>query len=106
MKFNKHVVDGKVAVLVSKGYGAGWSTWASNGEEVAVLFDDDIVKAVLKEDFDEVDRICHVKYPDFYTGGIDGLGVQWVEVGTLFRINEYDGAESLELFYEGSYVVA
>lgn len=40
MKFNKHVVYGKVAVLISTGYGAGWSTWASNGEEVAVLFDE------------------------------------------------------------------
>lgn len=40
--------DGKIAVLISPGYGAGWSTWALEEEDVeALLFDDKIVKAVL-----------------------------------------------------------
>ena len=30
---NKVIRDGKVAVVVSPGFGAGWSTWAFRGEE-------------------------------------------------------------------------
>ena len=106
MKANKHIVNGKVAILVSRGYGAGWSSWASNGEEQDVLFDEDIVKAVLAEDFDSVENICSVKYPDFYTGGINGLEVCWLDAGTMFRIGEYDGAESVEIFDKSSYIIA
>lgn len=39
--------DGKIAVLISPGYGAGWSTWAPEKDVEALLFDAKIVKAVL-----------------------------------------------------------
>lgn len=39
--------DGKVAVLISPGYGAGWSTWASDEDVEFFLFDATMVKAVL-----------------------------------------------------------
>lgn len=52
----KRVVrDGKVAVLVSPGYGAGWSTWAA-GEEV--MFCPEIVAAV--EAKKTLDEICAI----------------------------------------------
>lgn len=39
--------DGKVAVLISPEYGAGWSTWVSEEDEEALLFDTQMVQAVL-----------------------------------------------------------
>ena len=43
---DKVIRDGKVAVLVSYGYGAGWSTWNSARSD-SLLFDPDIVQMVL-----------------------------------------------------------
>jgi hypothetical protein len=37
------------------------------------------------------------EYPDTYLGGADGLYVRWVQEGKEFIIDEYDGAESLTL---------
>lgn len=39
--------DGKVAILFSPEYGAGWSTWVSEEDEEALLFHTQIVKEVL-----------------------------------------------------------
>jgi hypothetical protein len=36
-------------------------------------------------------------YPDVYCGGADDLSIQWLPVGTAFRIHEYDGSESVEI---------
>jgi hypothetical protein len=38
-----------------------------------------------------------LKYPEVFKGGMMDLEIQWIPVGTEFRINEYDGAESVEL---------
>ena len=32
---------------------------------------------------------------EVFTGGRDGLYIKWVPEGTKFRIDEYDGAESI-----------
>jgi len=42
---NKVIVDGKVAVLYSPGYGAGWFSW-HNVEEL--IYDPEVVKLVEK----------------------------------------------------------
>lgn len=100
MTQQKYIRDGKVAVLISVSHGAGWSTW--NEDYPGMLWDTQIVDIVLADlDFDEmyakVNEICAIKYPEAYTGGIDGLAVQWIPLGTQFRVREYDGAESIEL---------
>lgn len=92
----KLVKNGLVAVLVSPGYGAGWSTW--NKEKPEMLFDPEIVQLI--EEAASTIRIeaqAAVSYPDCYIGGVDDLIVQWIPQGTQFRINEYDGDESLEI---------
>ena len=102
---NKVIRDGKVAVLVSPGYGAGWSTWATarggeDGEDVTdfMLFDSILVNMVeCKESAEEIETYVRLKYPDVYCGGADGLTIQWLPVGTAFRIHEYDGSESVEI---------
>jgi len=92
--------DGKIAVLVSAGYGAGWSTWNTVDEELAeaLLFDADVVKMVLEDREDEIEAFVTEKYKDndwLVTGGAKDLFVEWVNKGERFVIDEYDGAEHL-----------
>lgn len=90
---NKLIRDGKVAVLVSPGYGAGWSSW--NPEYVKeMLFDAEIVEALLEDRYSDLEKLAEEKWPNAYIS-IDDLRVEWVPVGTEFRIEEYDGSERL-----------
>ena len=93
--FEKHIVDGKVAILYSPGFGAGWSTWAYGDSEQAMAMDRDLVLAFLNGGVDALVKITEQKYPDNYTGGADDLEVVWLPVGTQFKIREYDGSETL-----------
>lgn len=88
--------DGKVAVLVSHGYGAGWSTWNTELGEAAV-FDADIARAVLSGDKESVDATARKKYPEACHLGVDGLRVEWVDEGDRIEITEYDGFEGLRI---------
>jgi hypothetical protein len=90
---NKVIKDGKVAVLYSPGFGAGWHTW---GAPVEAIFDPDLVQAVLAKDYSKAQEIAQTKWPNVYHGGVDQLEVEWVTEGALFQITEYDGAESVE----------
>ena len=96
--------DGKVAVLYSPGFGAGWYTWNTDAPEI--LFDPSIVKFVEKEKWDELATYVALKYPDIYTGGMKDLKVAWIPEGTLFRIDDYDGNESIELKENDNWIVA
>ena len=107
----KKIVDGKVAVLISPGYGAGWSSW--NLEHPGLLFDPVIVDLVLENRHSEIDdyiaQMCaeHEMDPDeIYTGGAGDLVVHWVDEGKRFRIHEYDGSESLVLDENDTWHVA
>jgi len=89
--------DGKTAVLVSLGFGAGFSTW--NKPEMAVDFD--LVEAFLSDDMNRFEYIVIEKYGEStYLGGMEDLEVEWVDEGKKFRVEEYDGNESLEIFDE------
>ena len=112
----KIVRDGKVAALVSLGYGAGWSSWCYDPQVAGKsVFCPQIVELVLHaEEFgwteDHLRQIREIAASelgeDFYTGGADGLEIRWVPEGSLFRITEYDGAEGLVIFDEGNYFKA
>lgn len=104
---NKLIVDGKVAVLLSPEHGAGWSTWNTvSCPDNNLLYDPVIVDIVLKRDSGEITRSeyankvearCKELYGDtVYTGGAHSLEVVWVPVGAYFKINEYDGYETIE----------
>jgi len=92
---NKLVRYGKVAVLYSPDYGSGWYTWNTNHPEL--LFDPAIVQLVEEEKFDELKTYVTLKYPNIYEGGMWELKVAWIPEGAMFRVNEYDGDESIEL---------
>lgn len=95
----KYIVDNKVAVLLSPEYGAGWSTW--NKQYPQILFDPKVVAMILAgydkdENLDnEMTNYLKATYPRGYFGGLRDLEVCWVDVGTKFVVDEYDGYESI-----------
>ena len=97
---NKVIRDEKVAVIVSPDHGAGWSTWTLGGRDIQdfMLFDpilvDMVERGVSAETIEEYVTFMH---PDTYCGAADNLTIEWLPVGTAFRIREYDGAESVEI---------
>lgn len=102
---DKVKADGKVAVLVSTGFGAGWSTW--NREWPAMLFDPVIVEMVLagKDSYD-IEAVAERRWPDAYLGGVHDLYVAWIPEGMKFRVMEYDGAESILTVEDEGWIVA
>ena len=111
---NRYEKDGNVAVLISPGYGAGWSTWADEDEQHLLLFDPAIVEIVLEHqaDYDrsimekKIENIFSLKSYSSYMGGIRDLEVVWVPKGTAFQIREYDGSESIVLKENDDWFVA
>jgi len=92
---NKLVRDGMVAVIVSPGYGAGWSTW--NQEFPEAVFNPDIAQAILEGNIKKAATLADDAYPGIYTGGLHKAVVEWVNQGDRFVIEEYDGSESMQV---------
>lgn len=94
----KVIRDGKVAILYSPEFGAGWSTWNRRHEEL--VFHPKIVDMVLGGRQYEIDECWVVKnlgkeYTDVFCGGVGCLTIKWLPIGAKFLITEYDGAESI-----------
>ena len=101
--------DGKVGVLISGGYGAGWSTWADSKDREFFLFDRGLVTLALEKEAawisqdnpviemntEELEDYLKENGIDSYTGGWAGVYVKWMDQGTEFIVEEYDGSESL-----------
>ena len=104
--------DGKVGVLISGGFGAGWSTWADSKDREFFLFDRGLVALALDKEaangpFDkttqwliemnteELEDYLKESGIDSFTGGWAGVYVKWMDPGTEFIVEEYDGSESL-----------
>lgn len=88
----KVIRDGKVGVLVSPGYGGGFSTWGAPEE---AIFDPALIELVENEKWQDAINYCENTRPDGYSGGVTDLNVVWIKEGRKFIIDEYDGAESL-----------
>jgi hypothetical protein len=102
---------GRVAVLYSPGYGAGWSTWCHEDEQMrlSMLFDPQIADIRDRGDADWQEKakaIALVKYPGAYLGGLTDLAVRWLPVGTQFRVMEQDGNEWIEVDEDIQWTVA
>lgn len=97
--------EGRVAVLISPGFGAGWSTWSRGEETEALLFDSRLVDAVLaKMPHHEFESYCESLGYDHYMGGAEDLQVVWLDAGTRFVVEDYDGSESIRTFDDLCYV--
>lgn len=115
VKKEKEIIrDGKVAILFSPGFGAGWYTW--HGVD-ALLRDPEVVhlvecrsKAPEEERQYYTEKIveyCENTYgTDYYYGGADDLDIEWIELGDKFRITEYDGSEGIEYLTESRWMEA
>ncbi len=96
--------QGEVAVLYSPGYGAGWYSWNTNHPDI--LFDKDIVQAVIDKDKTKAGLIALEKYPEICELGIDKIQIEWMQPGQMFQINCFDGYESIKYNYDRSWLTA
>ena len=88
--------SGEIGVLVSYGFGAGWSTW--NTPDKFYAMDRGLVQLRIKcAPIDKVEKYCNKKGFEPYMGGWEDVQIEWLPKGTRFAINEYDGSESLLL---------
>lgn len=108
---DKFIRDEKVAVVVSPGFGAGWSTWALaiGDKEILdfMLFDPSLVDMIERgESAETIETYVTSMHSGIYCGAADDLTIQWLPVGTAFRIHEYDGAESVEIRDDMDWTIA
>lgn len=102
----KVVRDGKVAVLVSPGFGAGWYSW-NRDQGPQMLFDPTLVKLIEQDSkYDVLVSHCKEVYPTAYLGGLADLEIRWISKGAQFRIDEYDGSEAIETNHDVDWIVA
>jgi len=92
----KVIKDGKVGVLISPGFGAGFYTWGAPEE---AIFNPTLIELVEQQKVQEAIDFVESTWEDVYSGGVQDLRVAWIDEGTRFIIEEYDGAESF-LFKE------
>ena len=93
----KVIRNGQVAVLYSPGFGAGWYSW--NGKK-ELLFHPKLVEMVENNKQKEItEELCKelLNTNDYICVlGAEDLQIEWLDEGTVFEINEYDGSESIE----------
>ena len=107
------------AVLISGGFGAGWSTWEyselaydarivefwlahkDNIEWMKTINNFGTMSDAYKEACQFFKSIGYEECP--YMGGFADIHLEWVPVGVGFHIDEYDGAESLTLQSDSDY---
>ena len=99
----KVIKDGKVGVLVSPGFGAGFSTW---GAPIEAIFNPTLIELVQQEKVQEAIDFVEKTWEDVYSGGVQDLRVFWVPEGSEFIIEEYDGSESLMLKTDYNWIKA
>ena len=93
----KYEKEGKVAVLYSPGFGAGWSTWMSNDEKA--IFCPRLAEALDKNTpYTDLLQIAKEEFPNEYLGGLEDLEIRWIPKGIYFEITEYDGNEKVWVF--------
>lgn len=107
--WEKTIRDGKVAVVISHSYGAGWSTGYYNYDDNDINLKNffiygtpEFIKMIETDSYESALSFCvKLNLPKtVLLDNIDLLSIKWVPVGAKFRIVEYDGAESVELLEE------
>lgn len=84
-------------ILISAGFGAGWSTWNSEYKEF-LLFDEGLIKlAKEKASEEQVKEYLKENGINAYTGGWDGIYVCCLDDDEQFIVEEYDGSESIRV---------
>ena len=117
---------GYTPVICSPGYGAGFTTWNMQLKphdeamiraiiEEGIItevyndggYDDSIEVEIDKASLTEIIEKLGYSTEHLYLGCCDNAFlILFVKKGNLFRINEYDGSESVEVFNSDSYFMA
>ena len=95
--------DGKVAVLYAPHFGAGWSTWNEDDIALLLMTHREIVEAVQQgKDIRSIYKIAErlvreaTGNPEEHVCVLaDALQIEWVDKGSQFEVNEYDGSETI-----------
>lgn len=95
---------GQVGVIISPEYGSGWSTYNDNNSQL--VFDANLIEAVLNQNITEILTIAENILPNGYFSSVNKLEVVFLEPGTIFRIDEYDGFESIVIYNPSEYFTA
>lgn len=97
----KYIKDGKVGVLVSSGYGAGWSTW----NDINWALDKRVVEKFISDDANmnekDWDEFMKTIGMEGYCGGCYDLELIMVDKGSIIKISEFNGSEELQINTEG-----
>lgn len=111
----------KIAILVSPGFGAGWSTWSGKSlaydkrviEWWLTHRDDSVYMRELDKFGDNSVKKATEKlfqswgYDHVYFGGVNDIKeLIWIDCNRRFRITEYDGAEDIEFCDKVDYIIA
>lgn len=89
-----------IGVLCSFGFGAGFSTW----NDPNLASDKRVVEFWIQNQYHPVSEdeakayLKAIGYRDVYMGGWKGIDIVWVPIGSFWRVEEYDGAERVEIF--------
>lgn len=91
---DKIIVNEKVAIAISPGFGSGWTTCNSDISP----FEPKIIKMIEEGRKEEItpewcEKELVLKH--VYCGGVEDLEVEWIPIGTKFYISEYDGHEEI-----------
>jgi len=89
----------EVAIAVSRGFGAGWSTWS----DVSPL-DPDFNQLFIKKEYEKARRLADKR--QIYSGGIEDIEIIWVPIDTKFIIQEYDGSETIMMQTDFDWITA
>lgn len=93
---DKVVRDGKVAVVYSPGFGAGWVTWDPGKLNP---FHPQVIEMIERGEKSNIteewcEQVLGLK--EVYCGGAPDLEIRWLPQGTRFIIHEYDGSEGIK----------
>jgi hypothetical protein len=104
----KVIVDGRVAVVIHPEYGLGWSSAYPDIPEL--LFDPGIISLFKEKQWEKLKTYLVLKFPDvaysYSDRDIKGLVIHWIRQGSKFRIEAYDGMESIVLYDDEKWIVA
>ena len=113
MAINKKIVNGKVGVIISSDYGAGFSSWNDPDIAEELMFDSGIVDILEttnisdEEKYTKIDMYIKLKYVDaYFLSNSRTLHVEWIEQGKEFFILENDGLEIIRFKDEIPWITA
>jgi hypothetical protein len=128
--------NGDVAVVYSSGYGSGWSTdmgeWENYNKRTKIkkmLFDSRLIQYITSSDFkykfkgkdyysvDEASKLMYNKFMKYvftefdsnYSPNISAfcqLQVSFIPADSKFKVEEYDGNETIKIFNHDDYIIA